>query len=325
MHVLIPFAAPLLAPSSAGAAAHAAAQALASLNLPALHGLLLRLVLAIKDDAAETTLSPPHERALAQALGWQAADGALPWAARWAAADGVAVADKPWGLITPTHWHLGTDQVSLIDPAGLMLDDSASSELFKAVNGLMADDGFELVWGHASRWYLSHSSLRDMPCASLDRVVGRNVDRWLVQGVHARGLRRLQSEVQMLLHGHPVNDAREARGLLPVNSFWLSGCGAARATTGPEPRVLDALRAPALANDWAAWAKAWQHLDDGPLAELATAQAAGDDISLTLCGERNAHTWRPAPPTALGGLMRQLGKLGLARAAPPVQQPLEVL
>jgi hypothetical protein len=33
------------------------------------------------------------------------------------------------------------------------------------------------------------------------------------------------NEVQMLLHGHPVNEAREARGALTVNSVWLWGGG----------------------------------------------------------------------------------------------------
>ena len=36
-----------------------------------------------------------------------------------------------------------------------------------------------------------------------------------------RRVRRLQSEVQMLLHTHPLNAAREDRGDLTVNSFWL--------------------------------------------------------------------------------------------------------
>ena len=45
----------------------------------------------------------------------------------------------------------------------------------------------------------------------------------------------------MLLYTHPINDAREARGALPVNSFWLSGCGAPAATaSGDEPQVDDA-------------------------------------------------------------------------------------
>ena len=35
----------------------------------------------------------------------------------------------------------------------------------------------------------------------------------------------------MLLHAHPVNEAREARGEPPVNSLWLWGAGRARKAT----------------------------------------------------------------------------------------------
>jgi len=37
------------------------------------------------------------------------------------------------------------------------------------------------------------------------------------------------NELQMLLHEHPVNERRVARGLPPVNSVWLWGIGIARA------------------------------------------------------------------------------------------------
>jgi hypothetical protein len=37
----------------------------------------------------------------------------------------------------------------------------------------------------------------------------------------------LLNEIQMLLHAHPVNEAREARGEPPVNSLWLWGAGRA--------------------------------------------------------------------------------------------------
>ena len=100
MHLLIPFAAPL---SAAGR------EAARSLSLPNLSALLALLQPQGRDDGDEWSLSPPHERALAGAQGWVGADGALPWAARDAVADGVAVGHQAWGLLTPVHWHLGTD------------------------------------------------------------------------------------------------------------------------------------------------------------------------------------------------------------------------
>lgn len=53
-------------------------------------------------------------------------------------------------------------------------------------------------------------------------------------------LQRLHSEAQMLLYSHPFNDAREARGLPPVNGFWPHGAGALAqgATPIPTPILL---------------------------------------------------------------------------------------
>jgi hypothetical protein len=255
---------------------------------------------------------------LALALGLQGGAGQLPWAARAARADGVATGDLAWGLLTPAHWHLGTDQVSLADPAGLMLDEAASRAFHDAVRELFTSEGHALHYGAATRWYIAHESLAGLATASLDRVVGRNVDAWLGSDPAARRLRRLQSEVQMLLYTHPLNDSREARGLLPVNSFWLSGCGVAQAETGPSPTIDERLRSPALADDWAAWCKAWETLDAGPLAELLAQARHGGPLRLTLCGERAWAAFEPAP----SGLLRRLRGLWSTPAMLPLLESL---
>jgi len=74
--------------------------------------------------------------------------------------------------------------------------------------------------------------------------------------------------------------------LLPVNSFWLSGCGVTQPEAANPPSIDESLRGPALADDWAAWCKAWQTLDAGPLAALRAEADAGKPAVLTLCGER---------------------------------------
>ncbi len=290
MHLIVPFAAPL---SDAG---RAAASAMVLPNLARLLGLLDEQG---RDEADEWSLSPPHERALARALGLAGADGAIPWAARNARVDGVDVGDLAWGQISPVHWHLGTEQVSLVDPATLMLDDAGSHDLLDAARELFTGDGFVLAWGAAQRWYVAHESLADLPTASLDRVVGRNVDRWLGSDPAARRLRRLQAEVQMLWHAHPLNAARESRGLLPVNSFWLSGCGVAQADhPSPGLTVDERLRAPALADDWAAWVKGWESLDASAIAACVESLGQGRPVQLTLCGERASATFAATQTSA---------------------------
>jgi hypothetical protein len=301
MHLIVPFAAPLSAQGQ---------QALAGTPLPQLQRCLQQMRRGATLAGDELSFTAPHELVLAQALAWVGEDGRWPWAARQLAALGHAPGSAAWGLLTPTHWHLGTEQVSLGDPATLMLDESSSRALLGDVAPLFTSEGFDVLWVAPLMWFIAHPSLASVPCASLDRVIGRNVDRWLPPAKEARLMRRLQNEVQMLLHTHPLNAEREARGLLPVNSVWLSGCGVRQPEAGTAPRVDTRLRGPALAGDWAAWSKAWTVIDD----ELPALPIE----RLTLCGERGAvsfdavprtlwsritSTWRqPAPASMLAAL-----------------------
>ena len=282
MHLLIPFASAL---------SEAATQVTHDLHLPHLERCLARLTPTARDEGEASTLLPPHERAIAAAWGWGSADDAndsLPFAAHAAAADGVDVGELVWGLVTPAHWLVGRDHVVLADPAELRLDADESHALFDVVRDLFESEGFTLAWGAPTRWYAAHESLAGLACASLDRAIGRNVEPWLPQPPHARLIRRLQSEVQLLLYPHPINEAREERAALTVNSFWLSGCGRHLSAETHAVQIDQRLRAPLLAEDWAGWAEAWRALDDGVLADLAKRAQAGAEVSLTLCGERSA-------------------------------------
>ncbi len=280
MHLMIPFASVL---------AEAGQQALRTLALPRLEKLLARLRPLDTDRGDEYSLSPPHERALARAIGLRGSDGMLPWAACEAARDGLDTGDLAWGLLTPAHWQLAADHINLIDPAALALDDSESRALLEAVRESFDHAGYAPAYGAPLRWYVAHESLADLPCASLDRVIGRDVDMWLTDDPRVRTMRRLQNEVQMLLYTHPINEAREARGALTVNSFWLSGCGVRQpATRPPDLQVDERLRAPALAGDWSGWAQAWQALDAQALADALRDAERGLPVELTLCGERHA-------------------------------------
>lgn len=286
MHLMIAFASTL---------SEGCVHTLRDLQLPQLSRLLARLTPTLRDEGDAYALSMPHQRALAAALGLQAADGCLPWAARRASTDGVVPGEElAWGLLTPAHWHLAADHVALVDPAELGLEEVESRELLEAVRPLFESEGWRIEYGAPLRWYVAHASLRDLPCAAIERVIGRNVDIWMPPDPRVARIRRLQSEVQMLLYTNPTNTAREARGALAVNSFWLSGCGVAQTeSTAPGQQLDESLRASALAEDWAAWAEAWRELDAGALAELRRHAMRGEAVALTLCGERNAQRFEP--------------------------------
>jgi len=294
MHLLVPFAVD---------DSEDCRRVLGGLALPNLERLLALLAAEARDEGDATSLSPPHERALAAARRWHGRDGLLPFAAHAAAADGIATGTQAWALLTPSHWLLASDGATLLDPADLALDEHDSRALFASAGELFASEGFEVAWGSAERWYAARDDLEELATASLDRVVGRSVERWLrpragAPRATAALVRRLQSEAQLVFHAHEVNERREERGALVVNSFWLSGCGRRQAADDADaPEVAAALRAPLLAGDWAAWTAAWRALDAGAIARWLAAARAGTAVTLTLCGERSAARFALQPRT----------------------------
>jgi hypothetical protein len=294
-HLLIPFA---------SADAQACRQALRTLSLPHLDKLLARLQADTPDTQAADTLSPPHERALARACGLSAPDGQLPWAAWQAAQQAQAPGSQAWAFITPCFWDVAMDHIALADPAQLRLQEAESRALLAAMQPFFAEDGITLAYHAPARWVARGEVFRGLATASLDRVVGRDIDAWIPRMPQAAPLRRLQSEMQMLLYTHALNDARAERGQRPVNSFWVSGTGAlpegaAPLPAGDAPWVCEDLREPALRGDGAAWAQAWQQLDATACARLLQAQGAGRPVTLTLCGERGAQVFHTAPQRML--------------------------
>ncbi len=302
-HLVIPWAIGLAEPQ--GEAQHGLDMADALPELPALHGLLERLTEQHWLQGDEYQLAAPHERVLASTVGWPGGDAVetgtetppaqAPWAALWAHQDGLSASPgEAWGLMTPSHWLMGRDHLTLLHPEALALGDIESRALFDAVQPLFESEGWQMTWGAPLRWYVRHESLAGLPSASLDRVIGRNPDLWMPNHPQVRLLRRLQNEVQMLLYRHPVNDERESRRALSVNSFWLSGTGAAPSPGTGWPtwpvRVADAPHQALLRGDLPAWQAAWQALDEGPLRELSSALEMGRPVRLTLCGERHAVT-----------------------------------
>lgn len=298
VHLLIPFA---------HALSDGCAQALRGLALPNLEKLLARLSSGERDAGDEWTLSMPHERMLARAAGLPIADGLIPWAAWQVKQAGRDPGTQAWACITPCHWRVGRDHVAMDRPQQLQLDAAASQALLGAMQPYFEQDGIHLEYDAPTQWLARGEIFRTLPVASLDRVVGRTIDPWMPRTAQAGTVRRLQQEMQMLLYTHEVNEERTRGGLLPVNSFWVSGTGALPASIGvstPGLRVADDLRDAALQEEWHAWAAAWQELDAQDCTRLAGELDRGQSVTLTLCGERAAQSWTGE---SSGGIARRVG------------------
>lgn len=284
-------------------------QALSTLPLPRLDALLGLLSAGARQSGEDDSLSPLHELLQAQALGLTGTDGLLPWAALQAQAlqRPQLPAQQGWAWLTPCHWQANADHVRMADPADSHISDAESQQVMQALGAFLDEDGIALHGLHAGNWLASGTPFKDLPTASLARAAGGAVDHWLPRQDQAQGLRRLQNEMQMLLYNHPVNEARTARGLLPINSFWVSGTGTlpAHVHSAGATQVQDALGAPALRDDAAAWTAAWQALDSGPIQALWEQARRGEPVTLTLCGQTAAQTFTLQPRSLWARLQQQ--------------------
>ncbi|HEU4709839.1 MAG TPA: hypothetical protein VFS17_11035 [Methylophilaceae bacterium] len=164
------------------------------------------------------------EAALCQAFGvekqqdWPAA--ALSWLG-----EGNSPENDFWLYADPVHLQLQRDHFTLSLPVPLPLTHTESEALLATLNRHFAQDGLMFCTGASGQWYMRQTNPSDIAFSFPDQAAGRDVRDFLPRGATAEQWRRLLNEIQMLLHEHPVNLAREERGQSAINSLWFSGAG----------------------------------------------------------------------------------------------------
>lgn len=293
-HVLVPFA------FAAGPLCH---EIVNQMEVPNLKALLPHLRRAHEEIGNHDDAAMPHERVLARSLGmWpesplsQEILAGIPWAAVNSADPSV-----PQAWFTPCHFQVSMDQVQILPTGMLVLEESDSRSLCEALQPLCEEDGITLTYESPLYWHASGEPFRHLGTISLDRATGRPMRPELLNferagnAPGARTIKRLQNEAQMLFYTHPTNARREEQGMPAVNGFWVSGAGFLTHPLDPDeslPEVFGTLREAALSGDWAAWEDAWDELDATVLSELLAMHRRGEPVALTLCGERQAITWK---------------------------------
>lgn len=153
-------------------------------------------------------------------------------------ADAGLAALRYWGQTgaPPAGWVAAADPVSLRPrmrdivvnalPAAL-LPDADLQEVYESVGlHVAAHDGLLLERiGHGG--YLFSDAAFATPTVSADAVDGCVPDALETAPGNLDLYRRLDSELQMLLHAHPVNVRRQQQGMPPINGLWLSQGGKA--------------------------------------------------------------------------------------------------
>ena len=132
----------------------------------------------------------------------------------------------------PVHLRPDLDAARLYDSSHFDLSREEAASMTDALDRHFAPEGIRFEAPHPTRWYARLVERPDVVFRPPGMVAVRGAGGSLPAGNEGSAWRRRMNEAQMVLHAHPGNEAREARGELSVNSVWFWGAG----EPGPVPR-----------------------------------------------------------------------------------------
>jgi len=164
----------------------------------------------------------PLERWLGRAFGLQ--ETAVPAGALTALAHGLEPGEACWLRADPVHFQTRHSHLAFLRAGELELSREEADALAESI-GRHFGEAFALRAVEPKRWCLRAAAPVALQAEPPVELSGRDVDSNLPRGPDAARWHAVLNELQMLLHDHPVNDAREQRGAPAINSLWLWGAG----------------------------------------------------------------------------------------------------
>ena len=130
-----------------------------------------------------------------------------------------------WLYAAPVHLQLQRDTFTLAGVLTLELEESDA--LIAALNKHFEADKLMFFW-HEKQWFLRLQSNPNIQTHAPQAALNKAVGAYLPTGEGAMQWAAFTNELQMLLFEHPINQAREAKGLPAVNSLWCYSGGRMR-------------------------------------------------------------------------------------------------
>lgn len=131
-----------------------------------------------------------------------------------------------WLRAQPIHFAAGLDRLTTVPLHGpARMSVAERNSLAPTFADHLQSTGFELHDGADGEWLLRSEAPLQVQTVTPEFAAANPAEHILPSGRDAGGLRRLMTEMQMLLHEHPVNAQRQLRGLPALNAIWLHGEG----------------------------------------------------------------------------------------------------
>lgn len=148
-----------------------------------------------------------------------------PTASLAALGAGLNAATGNWLHADPVYLLLLRNRIVLTEEAFSDLTSLEAEALTAILNQHFSADGLEFFAPHHNRWYLCLADAAQINTSSRGQASGADIQQHLPAGPEAMCWHQRLNEMQMLLHEHPVNQAREQHDAMPINSLWLWGGG----------------------------------------------------------------------------------------------------
>lgn len=142
--------------------------------------------------------------------------------------EGSDVQGSGWLHAEPVHFIAGLDRLSFLTLQGEAgVSDAERAALEPVLAEHLRASNYELhsITSSAPTWLIAAGRPFNAVTACPDAAAAIELEQVMPRGPEGSTLRRLMTELQMLLHEHPVNDARARRGLPVINAVWLWGSG----------------------------------------------------------------------------------------------------
>ncbi len=130
-----------------------------------------------------------------------------------------------WMYADPVHLKPTSNGLVLFDSRQFALSRHDILAIAGYLNDLFKEQNIEIEIPENDHWYLKLNKQPSIKTHDIHRVSGKDIANHLPIGEEESRWISLFNDIQMRLHDCEINQQREQRGELPINSLWFWGAG----------------------------------------------------------------------------------------------------
>lgn len=121
---------------------------------------------------------------------------------------------------SPLHQHIGMHSVQIASGAELSIHADEAAAWCHQLSRFFIAEGWHFYPYRDDLWLVTCAQAPQWQAVDILNLGGRIDAHSKPNGPGAAALLQAQTEIQMLLHNHPLNQARQQQGQAPVNGVW---------------------------------------------------------------------------------------------------------